>query len=236
MISQASANLIQFTQFKRNVYDAALGVLKTRDPEYVEKCLRDLTNTVKIKPLNGLPRKWRETVEAMVSYEFAMEKVKTTVRFLGTQCPFPDTVCTNGQWADFHIEVWLHLTYSWQKKLELLVKRVCRNLPAIQESDAEAQKKVISGLPGLWTTFNNKRSEYVHETGAVSAISDDPGWEVALVLKMDVAAQPYLRNHEYAASRRENWHKWLLDATARQLANIENVFAQLNTSVFPGHG
>jgi hypothetical protein len=217
------------------VYDAALGVLESRDPEYIEKCLRDVANTNAIKPLKGLPRKWRETMEAMVSYEFAMEKVKTAVRFLGTQCPFPDSVCTEGQWADFHLEAWMNLTYSWQEKLEVLIKRVYRNLPGAQESDAEVRKKLISELHGLWTSFNNTRGEYVHNTGAVSAISDGPGWEATLVLNLDVAAHPYLRNHEYVISRRTNWHKWLFDATARQLANIENVFQQLNANVFPGH-
>lgn len=233
-MTSPSSNLVHFTQFKKNVYDDALAILKKSDLEYVQYVQEhmkgcDPASVVNRKPTKTLPKKCQEVLEALVSYELEMEQVTRCLEFLSVPCPFPNTVCTQGQWAEFHFTAWMNLTYSWQEKGKLLVKRVCR----WKKLGSQTPETTMREFGALWANFNDVRGRYVHKTGAVPGISEGPGWELCVASRLDVAALPDVRLYTSAIARQQSWSDCLFDCTVKLLENLEAFFAQLNKSAFP---
>ncbi len=222
-----TSSLVHFTQFKAGIYKAAQEALIANDPDYVQEWSRDPVGRASRKPAKGLPQKWKGMLEALVSYEFTLEQVKLALKFLGTQCPFQEPICSQGQWVQYHFHAWLDFAYSWKEKHELLVKRASRVLG--KHHDGQLQR-LLSELPNLWGKLDVTRAKYVHETGAVPGISEDVGWEVCVLLRMDAAS--FLQDHESLVPFQQRWHAMLVQVTAKQLATLEKFFEHLNKILF----
>ncbi|MFH1141520.1 MAG: hypothetical protein V1724_07675 [Chloroflexota bacterium] len=233
-LSPANSSLGHFTIFKQNVYKAALVALKTSDPEYWGKYVKDPAGVLGIRADKGLPKQWQEIMETLVSYELQLEQVKLALKLLDRPCPLPDNVCTEGQWADYNFESWLNAAYSWMEKLESLVKRIIRQRGKDLGRKSTPQKVLEEKLKEVRQKFKYAiRGRYVHGTGAVSGISEGPGWEFSVAAQLDVAAHPRIRYHVDSIGRRENRHQWLQNGTAQQLANIEELLSEINEALFP---
>ena len=228
-------HLVQFTNLKRKICEAARNALIAANPEYVQTFLRRLEETSgdldrvidETKPLLGERLKdWTDLLNAVLDVELVLDKAKRSLMFLRSD--IEGTPEESGAWVVYHIDHWTFQMDALLERVDKLVALVLRRLVRPKDNTWQAKQKAIrDDVKKMKDEIAKRRDPLAHGLGGgVLGIQEERLWEPFLAgraFDVDIVASFY----ERASPKKQRWHSFLEPVTILAFGAVEAISEKL---------
>jgi hypothetical protein len=235
----SSEQLVEFTNLKRKIHQAAAETLAGVNPNYVHTFRRRLEETRgdlervidETRPLLGEAfRDWPDVLTAVLDVELVLDKVKRSLAFLRTDVG--DTPEEDGAKVVYHVDHWILQMDALLERFDKLVALVFRRVVRPKDREWQTKERALRhDIKKMKVEIAKRRDPLAHGLGGgVTGIQEDFLWEPGLASNssdVDLVASLY---HQ-VGPRRERWHSYLEQTTVLALAAIEAISAKLSGHV-----
>ncbi len=160
-------SLPELDKLRQTLRSFAKQALEKSKPRYVKKLLEVLNDTEDLEkaidqahPLlgDGIPE-WQELLTLQLDVELSFDELKRALNLLGTAVPELDSTWNAGAWTNYHYDHWVYESHAWLKRVEKLVKRICRSI--IKQRSAQwqqIQNRLINKVSQMESTIGKVRN------------------------------------------------------------------------------
>jgi len=233
----SSGQLVEFTNLRMKIYQAAADALAVANPEYVEAFQRRLKETNgdlqrvidETRPLiKDSPEDWIKVLTALLDVQLVIEKVRRSLVYLETDLPQqPDDA---GARVIYHFDHWIFQMHALLERVDRLIATVFRTLVrprAIKGWEIE-QKKLRKRVRGLNPGIAKIRDPLAHGLGGgVTGPQEEQLWEPFLAGRL-FALNLGLLAYQGADSKRTTWHSSLAIATTMAFIEVDQISQELS--------
>ena len=225
----SSENLVEFTNLKRRMYEAAARALDSTNPKYVQTFRRRLEETEgdldrvidETRPLltEGF-KGWTDLLTAALDVELVLDKVKRSLVFLASDVA--TTPEEDGARVAYHMDHWTFEMDALLERLDKLVATMFRRLVRPKDGDWRIKEAAVrDDIKKMKAKVAKVRDPLAHGLGGgVTGIEDERLWEPFLAARafdVDLVVSRY----QGAAQYRQRWHSHLHKSTILAIAVLE---------------
>lgn len=232
-------------RFQQTLYEEAKRALQAERPEYVSKFEERLNATQNLekaieeaKPFlgNGLPKRWKELLEATLDLELAVDKLNKSLVLFKARPVNAASNYLEGIWVTCHLDLWIFYSDALAERLGKVVSRSCRTLLRDRGNPdwQSIQKALMSGVNEIKREVSGIRNKLAHGGFGVEGIEKNGLWERSIIIGHPERQYIIRSSYESSANFKDSWPQHLERASTAIREKTNETIGKVYERVFAG--